>query len=123
MGKHFLRNAAQTVASHQLSAKEQSLDSTVQSVIEERFEVGLLFPDSETVDLAIQIANKNYLRPKEQQLRLFGSHDLYYCYVLEQGKQAVKGLTLAVPWFKETPQAEKFSTEVKIRQNYQFSYF
>jgi len=97
----------------EVDLKEQSLESAVQSAIEEKFKVGILFPDSETVDSAIKITEANYKKPKEQQLKLLGSHDLYYCYVLKEGEQAIKGLTLAVPWFKGTPEAEKFSTEVK----------
>lgn len=95
--------------------KEQSFDSIVQSVIEEKFEVGILFPDSETVDSAIEMAKINYLNQEEQQLKLLGSNDLYYCDLLKKGKQAVKGLILAVPWFKGTPEAKNFSTEVKDR--------
>ena len=95
--------------------KQQSLDSIVESAIEEKFEVGILFPDSETVDSAIEIAKINYLNQEEQQLKLLGSNDLYYCDILKKGKQAVKGLILAVPWFKGTPEAKNFSTEVKDR--------
>ena len=92
---------------------QQFLDSEVQSAIEEKFKVGILFPDLETVDSAVKIAQKNYQKSKEQQLKLLGSNDLYYCNVLKKGEQAVKGLILAVPWFKGTPEAKKFSTEVE----------
>ncbi|MCH2050348.1 MAG: ABC transporter substrate-binding protein [Trichodesmium sp. ALOHA_ZT_67] len=99
----------------EVDLKQQSFDSEVESAIEEKFEVGILFPDSETVDSAIEIAKINYLNQEEQQLKLLGSNDLYYCDILKKGKQAVKGLILAVPWFKGTPEAKNFSTEVKDR--------
>ncbi|NET29886.1 ABC transporter substrate-binding protein [Okeania sp. SIO1I7] len=83
--------------------------------IEEKIEVGILFPDLETVQSAINIAVENYKQPQDKRLKLLGSHDLYHCNVLDSGKQAVKDLILAVPWFKGTPEAKKFSTEVKKR--------
>ncbi|NEO54155.1 MAG: ABC transporter substrate-binding protein [Okeania sp. SIO3B5] len=97
----------------EVDLKQQSLDLAVKSAIEAKFEVAILFPDSETVDSAIKIAQTNLQKSKEQQLKLVGSHNLYYCDVLNKGERAVKGLILVVPWFKGTPEAEKFSTEVK----------
>ena len=99
----------------EVDLKQQSFESIVKSAIEEKFEVGILFPDSETVDSAIKIAQQNYQKPKEEQLKLLGSNYIYDCDILKKGEQAVKGLILAVPWFKGTPEAKNFSTEVKDR--------
>ena len=97
----------------EIDLKQQSFESIVKSAIEDKFEVGILFPDSETVDSAIKIAQQNYQKPKEEQLKLLGSNYIYDCDILKKGEQAVKGLILAVPWFKGMPKAKKFSTEVK----------
>ncbi|MGD1700868.1 ABC transporter substrate-binding protein [Dapis sp. BLCC M229] len=70
--------------------------------------VGMIFSDLSTIDLAIKIAIANYTLPENQKLRLLGGDTLYNCETLNKGQQAVKGLILAVPWFKKLPTAKPF---------------
>ncbi|NER07397.1 MAG: ABC transporter substrate-binding protein [Okeania sp. SIO3C4] len=80
----------------------------VQESVYKQFEAAMLFADLGTIDLAIDVAKANYQLPKEQKLRLFGANTLYNCDALNKGQQAIIGLTLAVPWFKELPEAKSF---------------
>ncbi|NEO74929.1 ABC transporter substrate-binding protein [Moorena sp. SIO4G3] len=80
------------------------------SLSQDQVKAAMLFPRVESVNTAINIAKANP-NLDQQRLRLFGAGTLYENKTLTQGKEAVEGLTIVVPWFREAPQAEKFSKE------------
>ncbi len=80
------------------------------SLSQDQVKAAMLFPRVESVNTAINIAKAN-ANLDQQRLRLFGAGTLYENKNLTQGKEAVEGLTIVVPWFREARQAEKFSKE------------
>ncbi len=84
------------------------INKEVKVAVDNQIEAGMLFSDLGTIDLAIEIAKANSELPENQKLRLFGGDTLYSCDTLNKGKQAVKGLILAVPWHEELDTAEEF---------------
>ncbi|NET41012.1 ABC transporter substrate-binding protein [Okeania sp. SIO2B3] len=97
--------------------KEQSfyLEVAVKTAVENQIKAGMLFADVNTIDSAIKIATTNYELPEKQRLKLLGGDSLYNCDTLNKGKQAVKGLILAVPWFKKLLTAEPFLERAKVQ--------
>jgi len=98
-------------------SSEESFDAkeAVENVVNNGFQAAMLFQDIRTIDQAIEIAKANYQLPENQRLRLFDPSTLYDCATLNQGKQAVKGLILAVPWHKELYTAQAFLKRVKAQ--------
>ncbi|NEQ40759.1 MAG: ABC transporter substrate-binding protein [Okeania sp. SIO3I5] len=80
----------------------------VKKAVDNGFQAAMLFPNIGTIDLAIKIAQANYELPEGQRLRLFDPSTLYNCDTLNKGKEAVKGLILAMPWHKELENVQKF---------------
>jgi ABC-type branched-subunit amino acid transport system substrate-binding protein len=76
-----------------------------------------LFPDTDHVQVAIDIAKKckelmDNLRKSNsniQQLKLLGGDSLYRPEVAN----AVEGLVLAVPWFRDAPKSKRFAQEAE----------
>ncbi len=67
----------------------------------------VLFPDSQSISVAISIAVANSKLPPGEQLQLLGNKVLYAPTTLTSGGNAVEGLVLAVPWFAQTTYAVK----------------
>ncbi|NEP79060.1 MAG: ABC transporter substrate-binding protein [Okeania sp. SIO3B3] len=101
-------NSSKQVEVEDSSERFFNTQKAVQKAVDNQFEAAMLFADLGTIDLAIDVAKANYQLPKEQKLRLFGANTLYNCDALNKGQQAIIGLTLAVPWFKELPEAKSF---------------
>ncbi|NET70196.1 MAG: ABC transporter substrate-binding protein [Sphaerospermopsis sp. SIO1G2] len=90
-------------------------DMISESVNKHQAEAAMLFPDTENTDNAIEIAKANLAfykdqdKPERQMLRLLGVDTLYSYDTLLKGDQAVEGMILSVPWFRETPAAKDFA--------------
>ncbi|NET00154.1 MAG: ABC transporter substrate-binding protein [Sphaerospermopsis sp. SIO1G1] len=90
-------------------------DMISESVNKYQAEAAMLFPDTENTDNAIEIAKANLAfykdqdKPERQMLRLLGVDTLYSYDTLLKGDQAVEGMILSVPWFRETPAAKDFA--------------
>ena len=67
----------------------------------------VLFPDSQSISVAISIGVANSKLPPGEQLQLLGNKVLYAPITLTSGGNAVEGLVLAVPWFAQTTYAVK----------------
>ncbi|NET63216.1 MAG: ABC transporter substrate-binding protein [Moorea sp. SIO1G6] len=86
------------------------------SLYKDQVKAAMLFPSVEYIDTAVNIAKANAnLNPNpnnrdQQSLRLFGGDTLYSNQTWQEREQGVEGLTIAVPWFRESPQAKNFST-------------
>ncbi|NEQ38088.1 MAG: ABC transporter substrate-binding protein [Okeania sp. SIO3I5] len=98
-------------------SKGQYFDAkeAVIKAVDSKFQAAMLFPDIATIDQAISIAKANYQLPEKQRLKLFDTTTLYDCATLNQGKQAVKGLILAVPWHKELDNVQAFLDRAKAQ--------
>ncbi|WAN70168.1 ABC transporter substrate-binding protein [Moorena producens JHB] len=89
------------------------------SLYQDQVKAAMLFPSVEYIDTAVNIAKANAnLNPNpnnrdQQGLRLFGGDTLYSSKTWQEREQGVEGLTIAVPWFRESPQAKNFSTAAR----------
>lgn len=81
-------------------------------------QTALLFPSTQTVPRAVSIARANATLPEGQQLRLLGGDALYDNRTLINGGEAIRGLVLAVPWFANTPYAERANSHWGGRINW-----
>lgn len=108
-------NSSINVKSINLKQPSFDIKKEVEDAANKQFKAGMLFADVKTIDLAIKIAKANYELPENQKLRLFGGDSLYHCDTLNKGKQAVKGLILAVPWSKELDAAKGFVARAKAQ--------
>ncbi|MDJ0734989.1 MAG: ABC transporter substrate-binding protein [Nostocaceae cyanobacterium] len=78
-------------------------------------QAAMLFPDTQHIDVALKIAKANYelmLQLKnhgKEGLKLLAGASLYSNNTLKQGAEAVEGLIVEVPWFREAQEAQDFS--------------
>ncbi|MBD2390243.1 ABC transporter substrate-binding protein [Aphanizomenon flos-aquae NRERC-008] len=87
------------------------------SVYDYKAEAALLFPDADTINKAIPIAkeitkiNKTLKtqNPPRPELKMLAGDTLYTNETLTSGGNNVEGLIIAVPWFRETSQAQSFA--------------
>jgi ABC-type branched-subunit amino acid transport system substrate-binding protein len=87
------------------------------SVYSDNAEAALLFPDTESTDIALKIAKEITKRNERlktrnsprRELKMLGGDTLYQGENLSNGGKDVEGLIVAVPWFRETPQAQPFA--------------
>ena len=84
------------LAGHNLDINQKLIEATKNNQIE----AALLFPGSDTISLAVEIARANSNLPDDKQLKLLGGDSLYSSTTLES-KKAVEGLVLVVPWFPD----------------------
>ncbi|MCE2720592.1 MAG: ABC transporter substrate-binding protein [Dolichospermum sp.] len=95
----------------EISATVYSRDKFAQAAI--------LFPDTQSTDTAIKIATeitRRNARLKDdpqsgrvKELKMLGGGSLYGNETLDKGGNNVEGLIVAIPWFRETPQAKDFA--------------
>ncbi|NEO40987.1 MAG: ABC transporter substrate-binding protein [Moorea sp. SIOASIH] len=78
------------------------------SLFQNQAKAAMLFPSVEYRVMTPQIAKAN-ANLNQQSLRLFGGDTLNNYQTLQQGGQALEGLTIVVPWFREAPDAKEFS--------------
>ncbi|WP_293080396.1 ABC transporter substrate-binding protein [Moorena sp. SIO4A1] len=89
------------------------------SLYQDQVKAAMLFPSVEYINTAVNIAKANAnLNPNpnnqdQQGLKLFGGDTLNNYQTLKEGGQAVEGLTIAVPWFRESRDARNFSTAAR----------
>ena len=87
------------------------------SVYGDKAEAALLFPDTQSTDIALNVAKEitkinETLRtqnPPRRELKMLGGDNLYQGEILTIGGKNVEGLIIAVPWFRETSQAQFFA--------------
>ncbi|HHP7231623.1 MAG TPA: ABC transporter substrate-binding protein [Xenococcaceae cyanobacterium] len=80
----------------------------VTSVYQEEAQAALLFPDTQTVEVAREIAIANTDIAPEQRLKLLGGDALYNPATLINGGKDVEGLVLAVPWSRQSATSQTF---------------
>ncbi|WP_375499389.1 ABC transporter substrate-binding protein [uncultured Nostoc sp.] len=79
----------------------------------------LLFPDTQHLPAAITIAkaHKEWLEmqipQQKQEVKLLGGASLYSNQILEEGGDAVEGLVVAVPWFRDAPKSKSFAQKAE----------
>ena len=75
----------------------------------------LLAPHVDRINEAIRVAKFNHKQKPDEKLQLFSSPSLYTFKTLEdeEGREAVKGMQLAVAWHPETDIEHSFSSDAK----------
>jgi ABC-type branched-subunit amino acid transport system substrate-binding protein len=95
---------------------QDASDKLLISVIKNKPDAAVFFPNTEQVPIAINIAQgikyQNNLLKKPS---LLGGNTLYGLDTLQRGKDAIEGLTLTVPWFAEEANSKKFAKQAKNR--------
>ncbi|MBH8561415.1 ABC transporter substrate-binding protein [Nostoc sp. CENA67] len=84
---------------------------------EDKAQAAVLIPDALHKDVAVKIAkvNQEVVERSQSQnrprpgLKLLGGDILYSQETLDKGGNAVEGLTIVVPWFREAPEAQNFA--------------
>ncbi len=79
--------------------------------VSQQVQAVILFPNVENTATALDIAKVNV--DNKLGLKLLGGDALYNTKTLQEGGNTLKGLVLAVPWFREAPQARDFSKAAK----------
>jgi len=104
--KNFSDPNRKVVQSVDLANPNQDVaDQLILSVVKYQPDAAVFFPNTELISTVIEIAQErqkiqaNY--PKTKKLELLGGDSLYNSKILTQGKEAIQGLVLAVPWFAE----------------------
>ena len=83
-----------------------------ESVFEAEAQAALLFPDTQTVEVAREIAIANsQIKPDKRKLKLIGGDSLYNPDTLINGGENVRGLVLAVPWSIQSRASQKFKED------------
>jgi ABC-type branched-subunit amino acid transport system substrate-binding protein len=88
---------------------------------EYKAEAAVLIPDALHIGVALKIAkvNKEVVDRSQSQnraipgLKLLGGDTLYSDDILSKGGNAVEGLIVVVPWFREAPQATNFAQQAE----------
>ena len=89
------------------------------SVYGEKVQAALLFPDTQSINIAMkitkEITNRNErLKNSPQsspirQLKMLSGDTLYNIQTLDRGGKDAEGLIIAIPWFRDTPQTKPFA--------------
>jgi branched-chain amino acid transport system substrate-binding protein len=87
------------------------------SVYSDQAEAVMLFSNTQKLDITLKIAREITKRneilktqnPPRRELKMLGGDNLYQGDILTNGGKNVEGLIIAVPWFRETPQAKSFA--------------
>ncbi|PPJ65099.1 hypothetical protein CUN59_01040 [Cuspidothrix issatschenkoi CHARLIE-1] len=111
LGGKVVRNVDITASS--FDAKKE----VAESVDINKAQAAILLPNTQITDIAIEIAkeitNKNEQLKTQKletpELKMLGGDSLYKRTTLERGGKNVEGLIIAVPWFKDQPEAKSFA--------------
>ncbi|WP_138499953.1 ABC transporter substrate-binding protein [Nostoc sp. PA-18-2419] len=109
--EEFIKNfAGQVVRLIDLTDPQLDIEKELRDTASQQVQAVILFPDIKYTATALEVAKVNL--DKNLGLMLLGGDSLYNKKTLDNGKN-VEGLVLAVPWFREAPQAKDFSQEAK----------
>jgi len=88
----------------------------VATMLNNQANASVLLPDTESISVVIEIARaqKKLTQSGNKKLQLLGADALYNPQILEGG-EAVEGLVLAVPWFRDQKNSKTFAAEAKKR--------
>jgi ABC-type branched-subunit amino acid transport system substrate-binding protein len=98
--------------------RDSNLDAKAEierSVNRHQVRAVVLLPSTQTISVAISVARANSQLPQQQRLRLLGGTALYSPNTLIQGRSAVEGLILNVPWFDDG--TSSYANEAKQKWN------
>ncbi|MBW4629442.1 MAG: ABC transporter substrate-binding protein [Brasilonema octagenarum HA4186-MV1] len=105
--------------------KQQDADRKLnESVSINQVQAVLLFPEQQFTRTALGIAKAKAEsnNPRVRSLKLLGSSTLYDHTTLKEGGNAIEGLVLTIPWFREAPQSKNFAQKAAQQWGGQISW-
>ncbi|NEO23434.1 ABC transporter substrate-binding protein [Moorena sp. SIO4A5] len=114
--KDFEKLGGKVVREIELNNPKLNITKEVKnSLSKDQVKAAMLFPGVKSVITSMKIskANTNLNNRVQQGLKLFGGDTLYDKTIWQERGKGVQGLTMAVPWFSEAPQAITFSTAAR----------
>lgn len=103
--KHFWKHFAipgENPIDINMSEPDFNAVQKIDQVIKQGAKAAILFPDTGSVKMAIQVAQANFKLPQEKRLKLLGGYTLYRPELLKQGETV--NLVMALPWFAQPNQ-------------------
>ncbi|NEO74928.1 ABC transporter substrate-binding protein [Moorena sp. SIO4G3] len=113
---YFEQLGGKVVREIKLNDPNLNITEELRNLYQAQVKAAMLFPSVEYIDTALDIAKANTnlsLNPNNRdqpRLKLFGGDTLYSNQTWQEREQGVEGLTIAVPWFRESRDAKNFST-------------
>ncbi|KAB8331176.1 ABC transporter substrate-binding protein [Scytonema tolypothrichoides VB-61278] len=121
----FKQLGGQIVNNIDLTEPKLDIDQKLnESVSKNQAQAALLLSDVQYTSMALEIARAkaNSKNPKVQSLRLLGNSTLYNDRTLRDGGNAIEGLIVSVPWFREAPQSKNFAQKAAQQWGGQISW-
>lgn len=100
-GKSFTKNIADSNLKPKIAIAN--------SIVKDGVRAGLLFPNTEYISVAIEIARANANLPASKRLKLLSGDSLYSSETLAAGGESIEELVLAVPWFAGAAKSPMFN--------------
>ncbi len=122
--KEFEKLGGRVVPKLLINITSRTLDierEVERSLFRYQAQAAVLFPDMLHTNIAVKIAKVNHRLILEEAnrgrkgLQLLGGDIFYSNRILKEGANAVEGLIVAVPWFRQTLQAQDFSQKAIIQ--------
>ncbi|OKH39247.1 hypothetical protein FACHB389_08045 [Nostoc calcicola FACHB-389] len=110
-GKFENKFTGQIISQIDLNKKTLNIEQELQDSASQQVQAVILLPNVEHIAAALDIAKEN--ANKNLGLKLLGGDALYNQKTLQDGGNAVEGLVIAVPWFRDAPEAKSFSQAAK----------
>ncbi|WP_414588078.1 ABC transporter substrate-binding protein [Scytonema sp. PCC 10023] len=118
--KEFTRNfeqiKGQIVREIDLTNAELDIETEIaKSLYRSQVQAAVLFPDIQSTPTVLNVAavvaqrNARLKNSNRQKLMLLGGDTLYNNTILQKRGNDLEDMTLAVPWFRETPQSKNFA--------------
>lgn len=110
------------VVGQRVDLRNPNLDAKAEierSMNQEQVRAAVLLPSTQIISVAISVARANAQLPPGKKLQLLGGTALYGPNTLAQGRSAVEGLILNVPWFYNETSLEDttYAKKATIRWN------
>ncbi|MGI8504496.1 MAG: ABC transporter substrate-binding protein [Hassallia sp.] len=114
----FIKQGGTVVRAKNLA--DPKLDASLEvlrSVIQDKADAAIFFPNTELTYKVIEIARAQQLSNSPRNLKMLGGDSLYTSQILQNDQNAFEGLILAIPWFNESSHSKqpRFIREAKER--------
>ncbi|MBW4629443.1 MAG: ABC transporter substrate-binding protein [Brasilonema octagenarum HA4186-MV1] len=122
----FKQLGGQVVSNIDLTEQKLDVDQKLNESVSQQYQAqaALLLSDVQYNSMALEIirTKANSKNPKVQSLQLLGNSTLYNDRILREGGNAIEGLIVSVPWFREAPQSQNFAQKAAQQWGGQISW-
>jgi branched-chain amino acid transport system substrate-binding protein len=118
---NYFANPGESLIDINMSEPKFNAAQQVDQVIKQGAKAAILFPDTGSVQTAIEVAQANFKLPQEKRLKLLGGYTLYHPELLMLKQGEIVNLVMTLPWFAELNQpfaqaaAKKWGGRVSYR--------